>query len=180
MSLLDQMLETYRRLKAAKREAEGRLEEVERLAADVEAAAAWVDGLVESLQAAARDRIGGVVSKCLSAVFGAAAYSFRLTFEGKGRVGFEFVRDGQSYSADDQIGGGVLDVAAFALRVVAVCAARPKPAQVLVLDEPFRFVSEGHRPAVAALLQTVAAEFGVQIVMVTHAPELVGGHVVQL
>lgn len=141
--------------------------------AGVEEAAAWVEALVEQLQTAAHSRLSVVVSKCLAAVFGDKAYTFRLVFETKGRVSYQFERDGELYTDLDQVGGGVLDVAAFALRVAAVCAARPRPEQVLVLDEPFRFVSKEYRPAVAGLLAAVSAEFGVQIIMVTHAPDLV-------
>lgn len=69
-------------------------------------------------------------------------------------------------------GGGVIDLTAFALRLSALRISQPAIRQVLLLDEPFRFVSRGYRVRVASLLRQLAQDHGVQIIMVTHHPEL--------
>ncbi|MES2472602.1 MAG: glycosyltransferase, partial [Pseudomonadota bacterium] len=43
--------------------------------------------------------------------------------------------------------------------------------RAMILDEPFRFVSEGYRERVALLLEDLATEIGIQFILVTHDPE---------
>jgi DNA repair exonuclease SbcCD ATPase subunit len=42
----------------------------------------------------------------------------------------------------------------------------------LVLDEPFKFVSSGYRENLVALLAELSEEFGLQVILITHLPEL--------
>lgn len=176
--LLDQLVTMVRQHESdlkRKREQGQRTERQKRAA---EEALAWVTEVIGVMQAVTHERIAKVVTRCLSFVFGPDAYAFVIRFEDKGKVRFELTRGGESFDPDDQVGGGVLDVAAFALRLAVVTCLHA--AKVLVLDEPFRFVSREYRPAVARLLDVVAAEFGVQIIMVTHAEELTTGAVVKI
>lgn len=83
-----------------------------------------------------------------------------------------FIRDGQEIDPMSASGGGVIDVAAFALRLACLLLATPRPRRLLVLDEPFRFVSAKYRPKIRALLLQLSEELGVQIILVTHITEL--------
>lgn len=56
----------------------------------------------------------------------------------------------------------------------------PPRRKLLVLDEPFRHLSSSYRPRVRAMLEALAEEFSVQIVMVTHAAELACGKVIEI
>lgn len=128
------------------------------------------------------DHIALVVSRCLEAVFD-DPYEFRILFDkkrGKTEARLAFVRNGQEVSPTDAAGGGVVDVAAFALRLACLMTAQPPVRKVLILDEPFRFVSAGYRDRVRTMLETVSKEMGVQIVMVTHAEELQAGKTIDL
>ncbi len=91
-----------------------------------------------------------------------------------------FLRNGQELGR--RIGGGVYDVAAFALRIAAVLLQRPKARRVLFLDEPFRFVSERNlnRERVRDLVTTLARELEFQFIIVTHDRVLEIGTVVEL
>ena len=80
----------------------------------------------------------------------------------------------------DGSGGGVVDVAAFALRVSCLMLSQPPLRRLLVLDEPFKFVSEGFRGRVRKMLETLADEMKLQIVMVTHIRELETGKIIEL
>lgn len=91
-----------------------------------------------------------------------------------------FIREGQSFDPTRSVGGGVVDVAAFALRMACLSLARPQRRRLLILDEPFRFVSRGYRPRLRALLQQLTKDMGIQIVMVTHLQDLVVGKVVEI
>ena len=141
-----------------------------------------VQAVAETVQEQAHDRIAGVVSRALATVF-EQPYEFVIEFErsrGRTEARLRFVRDGQSVSPIDSSGGGVVDVAAFALRVSCMMLKRPAARRVLVLDEPFRFVSANYRPRVAAMLQGLAEDLSMQVVMVTHFAELRVGKVVEV
>jgi len=77
-------------------------------------------------------------------------------------------------------GGGVVDVAAFALRLSCLCLSKPKRRHLLVLDEPFKFVSEEYRHRIRGMMEKLSEEMGVQIIMVTHIKELETGKVIRL
>lgn len=128
--------------------------------------------------------ISKTVSRCLEAVFD-NPYEFRIVFErkrGRTEARLAFFRDGHEYDPQEDVGGGVVDVAAFALRLACLLAKRPAGRRLLVLDEPFRWLSEHgqYRERVRALLETLAREMELQIVMVTHDSTLECGTVVSL
>lgn len=141
-----------------------------------------VQVLAETVQEEAHHRIAGVVSRCLVTVFD-TPYEFNITFErarGRTEARLAFVRDGVTVSPMDAAGGGVVDVAAFALRLSCLMLSRPPKRRVVVMDEPFKFVSAEYRPAVRTMLEDLATELGVQFIMVTHIEELQCGTVVDV
>lgn len=136
--------------------------------------------LAQSVQQHIHSQLASVVSSCLSAVFN-RPYTFRLQFlqrRGRTEATLEFDRDGLVLDPMTAAGGGAVDVAAFALRVA--CLMLASPTRVIVLDEPFRFVSSQYRENVRLMLEELSEQFGLQIVMVTHIDELVTGRVVRL
>lgn len=139
--------------------------------------------IAQTIQQQAHARIAGVVTRCLAAVFGDNAYEFNILFEqkrGKTEAVLVFVRDGITVDPLTASGGGVVDVAAFALRLAALVLSRPPLRRVLVLDEPFRFVSKEYRDKIRGLLSVLGAEMGVQFVIVTHFEDLRMGAVVEV
>ncbi|RKX63439.1 MAG: hypothetical protein DRP42_07630 [Tenericutes bacterium] len=141
-----------------------------------------VQALAETVQEEAHDRIAGVVTRCLATVF-EEPYEFRIRFErarGRTEANLEFVRDGQAINPIDSSGGGVIDVAAFALRLSCLMLARPARRRAVVLDEPFKFVSADRRGAVRAMLEQLAVDLGMQFIMVTHIDELRCGSIVEV
>lgn len=141
-----------------------------------------VQAVAQTVQEEAHDRIAGVVTRCLTTVF-EDPYEFKIKFErarGRTEAHLTFVRDGHGVNPIDASGGGVVDVAAFALRLSCLMLSRPARRRVVVLDEPFKFVSADRRYAVRAMLEQLAGELGVQFIMVTHIEELQCGRVVDL
>ena len=141
-----------------------------------------VQAVAEMIQEEAHDRIAGVVSQCLAAVFD-KPYEFQIRFErarGRTEARLVFVRGGMEINPIDASGGGVVDVAAFALRLSCLMLARPACRRVMVLDEPFRFVPEEYREHVRIMLEDLAKNMSVQFIMVTHIRELTTGHVVEV
>ncbi len=143
-----------------------------------------IQEVAEKVQEAAIKRISSVVSRCLEAVFGEDAYKFVIRFKqqrGKTEASLNFVRDGlEIEDPQEATGGGVIDVAAFSLRLAALMLSMPVKRRLLVLDEAFRFVSVGYRPAIRELLETLAEEMGIQFLIVTHSAELVCGKVIEI
>lgn len=136
----------------------------------------------QAVQREAHDRLAGVVSRCLEAVFD-EPYEFKIVFDRKRNqteARLVFVREGLEVSPMDAAGGGVVDVAAFALRLSCLMLRRPAARRLLILDEPFRFASVQYRPMIKQMLESLAGKMHVQIVQVTHAPELVAGKVIEL
>lgn len=70
-------------------------------------------------------------------------------------------------------GGGAVDVASFALRVACWAIQRPKSRNVLILDEPFRYLSTNLLPKAGEMLKQISEKLKLQIIMVSHAEELI-------
>lgn len=138
--------------------------------------------VAETIQQEAHNKIAGVVSQCLSAVFD-DPYEFKINFErarGRTEANLVFVRDDEEINPIDSSGGGVVDVAAFALRVSCLMLTRPPCRRTIVLDEPFRFVSEEYRPRVRTMLLELSKDLGIQFIMITHIKELAIGKIIDI
>lgn len=136
----------------------------------------------ESIQKKAHSQIAGVVSECLELVF-EEPYTFDIVFEkkrNKTEARLVFRKDGNEIDPLNASGGGVVDVAAFALRVSCLVLSKPKLRKLLVMDEPFRFVSEEYRENVQQVMDKLSTEFGIQMILVTHMKELISDEVIRL
>ena len=138
--------------------------------------------VAEAVQQEAHNQIAGVVSQCLSSVFD-DPYEFKIRFErarGKTEAHLVFIRDGEEINPIDSSGGGVVDVAAFALRISCLMLTRPQRRRVVVLDEPFRFVSQEYRGRVRTMLTELSRDLNIQFIMITHIKELAIGKVIDI
>ena len=120
-------------------------------------------------------RINDLVTAALVAVF-PDPYSFELEFverRNKTEADLWLRRGGERMSPLDSTGGGAVDVAAFALRVALWGIRTPRFRPVLVLDEPFRFLSRELQPKASALLKILSERMGLQILMVSHSLDLI-------
>lgn len=84
-----------------------------------------------------------------------------------------FSRDGEKIDPLSATGGGAVDVASFALRVASWSMSVPRTRNTLILDEPFRYLSSNLLPKASEMLKEVSDKLGLQIIMVTHADELI-------
>lgn len=135
-----------------------------------------------AVQQNAHNKIASVVSRCLEVVFD-DPYKFKILFErkrGKTQARLVFVRDKAERDPMDGAGGGVVDVAAFALRLACLMLAKPTVRRLLVADEPFKHLSEEYVPRVRDMIETLSQEMGVQFIIVTHNKVLQIGNVVEL
>lgn len=135
----------------------------------------------QMVQQEAHSKIGDLVSRCLAGVF-SEPYTFKVEFERKRNrteARLVFVRDGYELPPE-QIGGGVREVAAFALRTACLLLTKPPLRRLLVLDEPFGAVDKDKKPTVAELVDTLSQELGMQFIIITHDPEFEIGTVVEI
>lgn len=139
--------------------------------------------LAKEVQQQAHAQIAGIVTRCLKAVFGKDAYEFTIKFEekrGKTEAHLLFLKNGIEEDPLEAGFGGAVDLASFALRLSCLLLRKPPLRRLLILDEPFKHLSKEYRPAVKDLLESLCEEMGLQIIMVTHAPELRAGKVFNL
>jgi len=121
--------------------------------------------------------IESIVTMALEAVF-EEPYRFEVDFEIKGgRTVAEcwFVRNGEKVNPMDATGGGAVDIASMALRVVfwSLLYQTKKIRPLLVLDEPFRFVSRDLQTKAGEMVKEIASRLGIQFIVVTHTKDLI-------
>jgi DNA repair exonuclease SbcCD ATPase subunit len=119
--------------------------------------------------------ISELVSLALEAVF-PNPYKMVLKFETRrNRSEADLLlqdENGNLLSPMDSVGGGVVDVAAMSLRVALFSLKRPKPRSIIVLDEPFRFLSSDLQSRASDMIHELSKKLGIQFVIITHEKEL--------
>lgn len=140
---------------------------------DVEEATVFIQEVAMATQGLLKIQIEDVVSLALESVL-EDPYAFELEFVRSGsktECNLWFVRNGERLHPTDDTGGGAVDIAAFAIRVALRSIGATD--NILVFDEPFKFVSANYRESVAELIQRLSNKLGLQVIMVTHEPSLV-------
>lgn len=181
---LDDKRIAYRLAKSNFEQEKQTLEQGKEKLRSAEEARDLVQEVAQKLQQAVHNQIAGIVSLGLRTVF-SEPYTFKINFEKKrGRTEAQliFERDGMELDPISAAGGGVIDVAAFTLRVACLSLSKPALRPILILDEPFKNVSKtkGYLDQIPLLLEKLAEEMGLQIIMVTHIEELKVGKVIDL
>lgn len=180
---VDKQLRKYDEARSLLQQEKKSLKQAKKKLRDAKTAHQIVQTTIQSIQENVHEQIAGVVTKSLQAVF-EDDYSFHIDFEQKrGRTEAVLsLQKGKNRIPNPlrSDSGGVIDVASFALRLSALLMHQPPLRRTLILDEPFKFVSEDYRDNVRQLLEQLAEEFQIQIIMVTHIPELVTGRKITL
>ncbi len=120
-------------------------------------------------------RISNLVSLALASVFD-EPYEFLIEFvqrRGVTEADLFFVKDGNRLEPMAASGGGAIDIASFALRVAVWSLNKTRP--VLLLDEPFRNLSQDLHDRAGIMVQELSRKLGVQIIMVSHSQAIIAG-----
>lgn len=136
----------------------------------------------QEIQQRAHHQIARIVTESLEAIFD-DPYKFKILFEkkrGRTEARLVFDREGMEVDPLTASGGGVVDIAAFTLRLSCLMLNKPPLRRILVLDEPFRFVSPEYRGAVRKLLEELSESLQIQIILTTHMEELQTGKIIRL
>ena len=169
----EQLKSEYRKERVAVKSLKARIEVVEK-------ALALTQIVAQQTQEELEYRISDIVTTALSSVF-PDPYEFKVQFEikrGKTEAKLIFCRGDDEIDPLTASGGGVVDVAAFALRLSCYLL-QPQSQRVMILDEPFRFVSKEYLPAVADLIHELSEKLNIQFVIVTHEEELKIGNIIE-
>lgn len=176
-------LALYEAAKASVRLEKTKLAELAELEKDLAEATGIAQRVAQGVQHQAHRRIARIVTRALEAVF-EDPYVFKILFErkrSKTEAQLVFERDGvQVADPLDSASGGVADVAAFALRVACLVLSTPPKRRFLALDEAFKNVRAHNRPAVRRMVEALATELGLQVLMITNSDALRCGKVIDL
>jgi DNA repair exonuclease SbcCD ATPase subunit len=141
-----------------------------------------LQSISEEIQNSIHQNVASLVTKCLQTIFD-RPLTFKIQFtksRGKTEARLLFVEGSNELDPLDAEGGGVVDVAAFGLRLAALILHKPPLRRLLLLDEPFKFLSSEKREKVGYLLEELSEELDLQIILITHDPELEIGKVIRL
>ena len=142
----------------------------------VEQAQVFLQNVAQETQEHLKFQIEDIVNLALETCF-PGEYEFEILFEisrGKtsAELSFKDQRSGRPIDPMNASGGGVADVVAFALRI-ACYAMENGTDNLIVLDEPMKFVSRDLLANVCEIFRTLADKLNLQVIMVTHIPELI-------
>lgn len=124
-----------------------------------------------TIQRTAKKKIEALVTAAIRAVYD-RPFRFVLNFrQQRGRVVAEpIIKEGDNeYSAKDDLGGGMVDIISFALRL-AMWSMRPdRTRATMILDEPMKFIGTGELMERAAqFIKTVSTQLNIQFIILTH------------
>lgn len=142
----------------------------------IEQAQSFLQKVAQDTQSQLKFQIEDIVNLALNTVF-PDEYLFQVDFNiSRGKTDAELVfinqKTGGKIDPMNASGGGVIDIVAFALRISAYVLESGTD-NVIILDEPFRFVSKDLVERSGEILKVLSTKLGLQIILVTHIPELI-------
>lgn len=142
----------------------------------LEQAQAFLQKVAQDTQSQLKFQIEDIVNLALETCF-PNEYQFQLQFNiARGKTDAELVflsqKTGRPIDPMNASGGGVVDLTAFALRIASY-ALEQGADHVIILDEPFRFISRDLQARAGEILKTLSEKLGLQILMVTHINEMI-------
>lgn len=154
---------------------ENRMKELQADLSIIDKSQAICNAVAKDTQSMLSVKADDIVNLCLETCY-PNQYKFHLDFEtvrGKSEVRFNFYDKINKCSIDDIMnvtGGGLTDIVSIALRLVAYSLSDTD--NVLILDEPCKFVSADLRNKVGEMLSMISHNLNLQIICVTHIEEL--------
>ena len=137
-------------------------------------AADFLVAIGQEIHKEAVEKIESVVTIAISHVYD-RPFSFRLIFETQ-RSNIEarpVIFEGKNeYDIKDDLGGGLVDIASFAMRIALWSIHSPQSRSIFILDEPFKWTGN-YIDKAGAMLKYLADELNLQIILVSHDKELV-------
>ena len=122
-----------------------------------------------------QSQVESLVTKAIRAVYD-RPLEFKLEFIRKAnklQCIPKITEGGNEFDLEFDKGGGLIDIVSFAFRVVLWSLQDPRSRPIFPLDEPMRFVGKGVLlDRAGAILRQMSHELGLQLIIVTHEPQL--------
>lgn len=172
----DKLNQTKGKVSALKQEADDytlKEEENRNRILALEQALVFVQDVAQKTQEQLVLHIQDVVNTALDTCF-PDEYEFNLVFEikrNKTEARLVFMKNGFEIDPMEASGGGVVDVASFALRIAAWSLGKTN--NVICLDEPMKFLSRDLQPRAGEILQEISKKLGIQFIMVSHVADII-------
>lgn len=145
------------------------LQQLEKRQIDIEKAQVLLQVTAQETQDGLKVHLEDIVQMALDTCF-PDEYTFCIDFELKrgSTVCEMYLEDDAGFKLNPMTasGGGVVDIISLALRLAVWTLS--KPDNLIVLDEPFKFLSANLRPLAGEILHKMSKKLGLQIIMVTH------------
>ena len=151
-------------------EAETEIRHKSREIRQLEKAREVVREIATQMQSQLQLQISDITSMAMDAVFD-NPYKLEVDFvlrRNKTECDLFFERDGFKIDPLSASGLGSVDVASFALRIASWMMMEPRPENVIILDEPFRFLSEDNHENASRMVKELSERLGIQFIIVTH------------
>ena len=170
---LDKAVATRDYLKSSIREKRLKVQSIQSDVEVMEKARYVLSEVAKLTQEKVQGYIESLVSTAIRSVFD-RPFEFKMKFERK-RNKMEcrpvVIENGQEYDPENDMGGSIIDIVSFALRVVLWGMQKPRSRNVLVVDEPMKnlgsLVSLG-----GEMLREISHKLGLQLIVITHEPAL--------
>jgi DNA repair exonuclease SbcCD ATPase subunit len=176
--LKDKFTRLSERKRAFQEEHERTMEEITRMesqTADFLRAQTLFAELADQTQRIFREQVERLATAAVHSVFD-RPYQVKLVSEKKrGRMETEIliVENGEEFQPRDEMGGSMMDLLSFAMRIILWSLQSPRSRNTFILDEPMKFLGTGERLQHAGqMLSEIARSLACQLIIVTHEPEL--------
>lgn len=141
----------------------------------LEQAQAFLQDIAQKTQSKLKLQIEDIVNMTLDTCF-PGEFIFQIQFNisrGKTEAELIFLSQKTNRPVDpmNASGGGVVDVVAFGLRIASYVLER-NINNVIILDEPFRFLSRDLQENAGEVLKKLSEKLGIQIIMITHIEQM--------
>lgn len=136
-----------------------------------------VNGVLSITQGGIKTYVEKMVSLALESVFG-EEYKFFIDFQlkrGQSEASIRIIKDDIELDPKSEVGGGVIDVIALALRLTLWSIRNPKSSPIFILDEPGKHISSvgGLRQRYGDIIRKFSELFNCQFIIVSHDEELI-------
>lgn len=138
---------------------------------NTESAQIIIQEVAKKTQGELEFHISDMVTTALFSVFD-DPYEFKINFIVKNNrtaAELKLTRRGMEVDPKDSIGGGIMDVAAFALRIASWKLKTPKTRNTIIIDEPFKHLSRGDfEEKAAGIIKMLSEKLNLQFILSTH------------
>lgn len=177
-TLKDKLVRLSERKKAFQEELELTSSQLSRMESSLEdfgRAQIFFSELAEQTQRQFREQVERLATAAVHSVFD-RPYQVKLASERKrGRMETEIliIENGEEFQPKGEMGGSMVDLLSFAMRIVLWSLQSPRSRNTFILDEPLKFLGTGERLQHAGqMLSEIARSLQVQLIIVTHEQEL--------